>query len=138
MANKIFLDTNILIDYTLQRKGELNEIERIFNLAEENKIDLHISESVFATTIYYLQKNKLNTLGIIRELSKVLTFIPFKKEIISHPLERFKDVEGGILYFLAFKARMQYFITRNVKGFKFTLPSLPVFTPSKILKDYFS
>ena len=71
MANKIFLDTNILIDYTIQRKGELNEIERIFNLAEENKIDLHISESVFATTIYYLQKNKLNTLGIIRELSKV-------------------------------------------------------------------
>ena len=138
MAHKLFLDTNILIDYTLERQGELIEIEKIFNLAENSKIELYVSESVLATTIYYLQKNKLNTLFIIRELSKVLHFLVFKKDILFYSLEQFNDVEDGLLYFIASNANMQYFITRNLKDFKFTSPALPVLSPSKYLKEIYS
>lgn len=137
MVNKLFLDTNILIDYTLERIGELEEIGKIFNLAEENKIQLFISESVLATTIYFLEKSKSKTLPIIREAAKVLNFITFRKEILSYSLEQFKDIEDGLLYFLALKADMQYFITRNIKDFQSSSRSLPVLTPSQYLKEIY-
>ena len=138
MANKIFLDTNILVDYTLERVGELDEIGKIFDLAEEKKIDLYISESVLATTIYFLQKNnQKKTLIIIREISKILNFLTFEKDILLYSLELFKDIEDGLLYFIALKADMQYFITRNIKDFKYISPSLPVLTPSQYLKEIY-
>lgn len=137
MVNKLFPDTNILIDYTLERIGELEEIGKIFNLAEENKIQLFISESVLATTIYFLEKSKSKTLPIIREAAKVLNFITFRKEILSYSLEQFKDIEDGLLYFLALKADMQYFITRNIKDFQSSSRSLPVLTPSQYLKEIY-
>ena len=138
MANKVFLDTNILIDYTLERVGELDEIGKIFDLAEENKIELYISESVIATTIYFLQKNNSKkTLVIIREISKILNFVAFEKDIFLYSLEQFKDVEDGLLYFIALKAGLQYFITRNIKDFKNASPSLPVLTPSQYLKEIY-
>lgn len=136
MANKLFLDVNIILDYTLERQGELEEIEKLFELAEEEKLELNISESVVATVMYFLQKNKLDALAIVRELSAVVNFIPFRKDVLFYSLEKYKDVEDALLYFLAAKANMDYFITRNTKDFPFTLPSLPVITPSKFLKGH--
>lgn len=133
--NKLFLDVNIILDYTLEREGELKEIETLFELAEAEKLELYISESVIATVLYFLQKNKLDALTIARELSTVVNFIPFKKDVLFFSLEQYKDVEDGLLYFLAAKANMDYFITRNIKDFLFTLPSLPVTTPAKFLKE---
>lgn len=135
MANKLFLDVNIILDFTLERKGELAEIENLFELAEKEKIELYVSESVIATTLYFLQKNKSDALAIVRELSSVVNFIPFKKDVLFFSLEKYKDIEDGLLYFMAAKANMNYFITRNVKDFVFTLPSLPVLTPSKFLRE---
>ncbi len=43
--------------------------------------------------------------------------VPFAKNILYYPLENYKDTEDGILYLLASKAKMNYFITRNVKDF---------------------
>ena len=113
MVNKLFLDVNIILDYTLERKGELAEIENLFELAETEKLELYVSESVIATTLYFLQKNKLDALAIIRELATCLNFIPFKKDVLFFSIEQYKDIEDGLLYFMAAKANMNYFITRN-------------------------
>ena len=137
MANKLFLDTNIILDYTLERKGEIVEIQNLFELAEEEKIELYVSESALATTLYFLQENKLKALSIIRELCAVINVIPFKKDILFFPLEQFRDTEDGLLYFIAASGKMNYFITRNTKDFVFALPSLPVITPAKFLKEIF-
>ena len=137
MLNKLFLDVNIILDYTLERKGELAEIENLFELAETEKLELYVSESVIATTLYFLQKNKLDALAIIRELATCLNFIPFKKDVLFFSIEQYKDIEDGLLYFMAAKANMNYFITRNVKDFAFTLPSLPVLTPAKFLSEIY-
>jgi len=136
MANhKLFLDVNIILDYTLEREGELKEIETLFELAEAGKVELYISESVIATVLYFLQKSKLDALAIVRELSTVINFIPFKKDVLFFSLEQYKDAGDGLLYFLAAKANMDYFIARNIKDFSFTLPSLPVTAPAKFLKE---
>ena len=136
MAYKIFLDTNIIVDFLIERKYELAAINEIFTLAEKEIIDLYVSESVITTTFYILRKEKeIDILAAFREMFKIVNIIIFSKDILYYPLEKYKDTEDGILYFSASKAKMNYFITRNVKDFTFLFPSLPVLSPTNFLKE---
>ncbi|MEO8567567.1 MAG: PIN domain-containing protein, partial [Ginsengibacter sp.] len=137
MINKLFLDTNIIIDYVQERNNELDAIKEIIHLAELEKIELFISESVITTSFYLLQKQKIDALSVLRELCKTIGVVPFSKDILYYPVEKYKDTEDGLLYFLASKAKMNYFITRNVKDFTFLFPSLPVLSPTNFLKEIY-
>jgi predicted nucleic acid-binding protein len=137
MANKIFLDTNILIDYVQERNYELDAIIEIFKLGDLGKIDLYISETTITTSCYVLGKQKIDALSLFRDLCKTVNFVPFSKDILYFPIENYNDTEDGILYFLALKAKMNYFITRNVKDFTFLFPSLPVMSPTNFLKELY-
>lgn len=139
MVNRLFLDTNIIIDYVLERNYELDAVNEIIHLAELEKLELFISESVITTAYYFLQKQKIDALSVLREICKVVNVIPFSKDVLFLPVEKYKDIEDGLLYFLATTAKMNYFITRNVKDFVFVFPSLPVISPTNFLKEtYFN
>ena len=137
MAYKLFLDTNIIIDYVQERVNELDSIKEIMYLAEIGKIELFISESIITTSFYILQKEKIEALPVLREICKIVHTLPFSKDILYYPIEKFKDIEDGLLYFLAVKNKMDYFITRNVKDFSFLFPSLPVISPTNFLKEIY-
>lgn len=137
MVNKLFLDTNIIIDYVQERHNELDAIKEIMYLAELDKLELFISESVIMTSFYVLQKEKIDALSVLREICKMVHIIPFSKDILYYSLEKYKDIEDGLLYFLASKTKMNYFITRNVKDFTFLFPSLPVLSPTNFLKEIY-
>ncbi len=122
----------------MERKHEFDSINEIFKSAEKGIIDLYISESVITTSFYILRKEKrIDTLSAFREICKIVNVIPFAKDVLYHPLEKYKDVEDGILYFSASKAKMNFFITRNVKDFTFQFPSLPVISPTNFLKEIY-
>jgi len=137
MANKIFLDINIIIDYVEERDNELDAIKEIMYLGQLEKIELFISESIIATSIYLLHKQNIDALSVFREICKTVNVVPFSKDVLYYPVEKYKDTEDGLLYFLAYKAKMNYFITRNVKDFTFLFPSLPVMTPTNFLKEIY-
>ena len=138
MAYKIFLDTNIIIDLLMERDFELGAINEIIGLSGNGLLDTYISESVITTTFYILRKEKkIDTLSALRELCKTINVIPFSKDILYFQIEKYSDKEDGILYFLAAKAKMDYFITRNVKDFIFLFPSLPVMSPTNFLKEIY-
>lgn len=138
MAYKIFLDANIIIDILMERKQELDAINEIFNLAGKEIVSVYISESIIANAFYILRKEKrIDTLSVFREMCKTINIVTFSKDILYYPLEKYKDIEDGLLYFLAVKAKMDYFITRNVKDFVFLFPSLPVMSPTNFLKEIY-
>jgi predicted nucleic acid-binding protein len=137
MVNKLFLDTNIIIDYVQERNYELDAVKEIMHLAELEKLELFISESVITTSFYFLQKQKIDALSVLREICRTVNVIPFSKDILYFQVEKYKDIEDGLLYFLASRAKMNYFITRNVKDFTFLFPSLPVMSPTNFLKEIY-
>jgi predicted nucleic acid-binding protein len=137
MAYKLFLDTNIIIDFVQERKNEFDAIKEIIHLAELQKLELFISETVIATAFYVLQKEKIKALPVLREICKIINTVPFSKDILYFSVEKFKDIEDGLLYFLAFKGKMNYFITGNVKDFIFLFPSLPVMSPTNFIKEIY-
>jgi predicted nucleic acid-binding protein len=137
MVNKLFLDTNIIIDYVQERNYELDAVKEIMHLAELEKLELFISESVITTSFYFLQKQKIDALSVLREICRTVNVIPFSKDILYFQVEKYKNIEDGLLYFLASRAKMNYFITRNVKDFTFLFPSLPVMSPTNFLKEIY-
>lgn len=138
MANKIFLDTNIVIDFIIKRKFELESTEQIFNSIHNNQLEAYISESVVSTSIYLLRQHKIDTLEVFRDLCKFIHVVPFNRNVLFMPIEKFSDIEDGLLYFLASHNKMNYFITRNKKDFVYTVPSLQVLTPDEFIKTIFS
>jgi predicted nucleic acid-binding protein len=137
MANKIFLDTNIVVDFIIKREFELQSTERIFDAIYNNDLEAYISESVISTSVYQLRQHKMDALEIFRELCKYLQVVPFNKNTLYMPVEKFKDTEDGLLYFLANHHKLNYFITRNKKDFIYQVPSLPVLTPNEFIKVIF-
>jgi predicted nucleic acid-binding protein len=138
MANKIFLDTNVVIDFIIKREFELESTEQIFDSIYNNKLEAYISESVISTSIYLLRQHKINTLEVFRDLCKFIHVVPFNRNVLFMPIEKFSDTEDGMLYFLASHNKMNYFITRNKKDFVYTLPSLHVLTPNEFVNTIFS
>ncbi|MEP7252443.1 MAG: PIN domain-containing protein [Ginsengibacter sp.] len=133
--NKLFLDTNIILDFLLGREGELTEIEDIFNAASKGYIECYVSESVLATSIYFLQKEKRkNIMQMLRNIWPVIKVLPFEHSIIYSSIEIFDDIEDGLLFFLAQFHRMDFFITRNIKDFKNAPSTLTVLTPAHYIK----
>ncbi len=132
---KLFLDTNVILDFLLERNGELNEIEQILTETGKGKIDGYISESVFSTSIYFLQKQKIkNIMPMMRSLCDILKILPLQHAVVNSSLEIFKDLEDGLVFFLAKHHKMDYFITRNLADFKYAPSTLPVLTPSQFIK----
>jgi len=136
MANKLFLDTNVVLDFLLAREGELEEIDTIIDLSKQKKLDCLISESVIATAIYFLQKQKMPALQMMRDFCTTCKVIPFHSSVLYNNIEIFKDTEDGLLYFLVLHHKSDYFITRNKPDFKKAASGLPVFTPKQFLQHY--
>ncbi len=132
-GNKIFLDTNVILDFLMAREGELIEIEQILNLTNRGLLDSFISESVICNSIYILEKEKKDTLKILRNLCTVLKIIPFHINVLHASVELFRDLEDGILFFLAQEHKIDFFITRNIRDFKNAPSNLPVLTPKQFI-----
>ena len=58
--NKLFLDTNILLDLTLARQPFDEDAIRFFKQADEGTIEIHASALSFCNIAYILEKSIFN------------------------------------------------------------------------------
>ena len=131
MGYKIFLDTNLIIDFIEHRPFDKEALIHLFELAEKNEIDIFISESVITTALYIT-----SNVAQIERVLKITDVIFIRASEIKLALSSsFGDKEDAILYYGAVHARMDYFITRNDGDFaKHTLKQLPVLGVKAISK----
>ena len=138
--NKLFIDTNIVIDLLAKRQPFYADAARLFSLADKNKVDLSISALTFANTHYTLLKGGKSddSKSILRKLKLIVTLFPLNDKIIDLALNdtTFKDFEDGLQYFTAIENNQDIIITRNLKDFKKS--KLPVMTAEQFLKGKFS
>ncbi|WP_026947898.1 type II toxin-antitoxin system VapC family toxin [Algoriphagus marincola] len=133
---KIFVDTNILIDFLTQRKPFDIKAGVIFSLAEKGKISLGVSALSIANTHYHLLKNLTpeSTKELIRKFKLLLQVHPLNEKFIDLSLNitDFRDFEDALQYFTALEYGYEAILTRNLKDFKGS--NLPVFDPSQLLE----
>ncbi len=133
--DRVFLDTNILIDYVIDRKESAQSIKMIKQCIL-NRIELNISVSSVCTLMYLLDRAKVGLeiqKRTLLDISQAFTLINTKNEnLASASYSLFNDLEDAILYFSAVSENCDALITRNVKDF-INMGELPVYTPEVML-----
>jgi predicted nucleic acid-binding protein len=118
---KVFLDTNILIDFISGRKPFADDSMVFFQLAYDGEIELMVSDLTIVNTIYILHRLHYSQTDIyetLEEINAFLTITPIGAETINYCLRgRYHDFEDAVQYYSALKAGADYVITRNGKDF---------------------
>jgi predicted nucleic acid-binding protein len=136
MANKIFIDSDVVIDFFTDREPHANPASEIFELNEKGEIELYLS-AMSISNIYYIVRKYLGhkkTLEVVEELTDMTEVIgTTKKEIIQALKNNFKDFEDSIQYSSALTVNgLEVILTRNVKDYKNS--EIAVMTPLNYLK----
>ena len=136
MVSKIFIDSDVVIDFFTDRKPHVNPASELFDLNERGKIKLYLS-AVSINNIYYIVRRYLGhrkTLKVIEELTLMTEIVgTTKKEIIQALKNNFKDFEDSVQYASALTINgVDVIITRNIKDYKNS--EIAVMTPLNYLK----
>lgn len=136
MANKIFIDSDVVIDFFTDREPFANPASEIFELNEQGLIKLYLS-AISINNIYYIirkflgHKSALKTIEELTEMTEIIGAT--KKEILQALKKDFKDFEDSIQYSCAINIKgLEAILTRNTKDF--AKSKIAVFTPENYLK----
>ena len=132
--NRIFLDTNVIVDFILERDGA-EDAANILQLGEDGKIELSVSFLTMANTAYIARKGHTQEqlYNIMADLSAMLKTLPMDEVQLQQALQNpATDFEDMLQYQCAKANFCDIIITRNSKHFAFA--EIPVLTPSEYLK----
>jgi predicted nucleic acid-binding protein len=136
----VFIDTDVIIDFLIDRKPFSIEAAKIFSLIDQKKIKGSVSSISFSNLYYVLRKigSHKKVISSLQKLSEFVDILKVDSEIIkSALLSDFKDFEDSIQYFTALEnKKIDYIITRNIRDFREV--SLPVMTPETFLATFVS
>ena len=136
MASKIFIDSDVVIDFFTDRMPFANPASEIFELNEQNIIQLYLSAASIIN-IYYIVRRFLghkDTLKVVEELTEMTEIVGTTKTEIKQALRNdFKDFEDSIQYSCALKVEgIEAILTRNIKDY--STSRIAVLTPENYLK----
>ena len=118
---KLFLDTNILIDFLSDRQPFSFHATDIFNLSINQSVQLFTSTHSFATTHFVLKKylSPKELQPTLEKLLKHMTLLPVtEKDITTALMSKHPDFEDAVQMCTALEANMDFIISRNIKDFK--------------------
>lgn len=118
---KLFLDTNIIIDFLTARKPFGRDAKQLFLLSKTGAFELMVSDVTIFNTAYSLHKQqyiKAEILDYLTALLPLLTITTMGRSVIERSLQkRGKDFEDDAQFFSAIDANADFIITRNKKDF---------------------
>lgn len=138
MAYKVFLDTNIIVDFLQPVRPFHEEAQELFLHLSKDIFTAYISESVITTTPYLIRKDysadELNM--ILKNLNQKLKILSCTNLQVTIALQKQPpDFEDALLYQIALHHQMDYFVTSNTKDFrKIQQPGLPVIRARELNK----
>lgn len=131
---KVFVDTNIVIDLLAKREPFYKEAQDLFTLSDKKEIELQISSLTFANAYYSIVKHykAVDAKKYLLKFKVLVTILPLEDKAIELALASdFADFEDGLQYFIAMDNESDILITRNKKDFKTS--KIPVMTAGEYL-----
>ena len=134
MKEKLFLDTNVVIDLLGERDPFYEVAAKIASLADKGKILIYVSALTYSTVYYLLARfeNKDLVKEKIRKFKVIAETSDLTGKIIDKALASgFPDFEDALQYYCAVDKDCRMIITRNGKDFKDS--DIPVLSPDEYL-----
>lgn len=134
---RILLDTDILIDVTLDRKPFSNYSSHVFNLSESRQIKSFVAWHSISN-FYYLVRPKTSGIKAREFIIDLLRFneiapVSTKDAIFATSLN-LPDFEDSLQVASARACRAELILTRNVKHY--TKSPIPARTPKEFIEDF--
>ncbi|NEV92895.1 PIN domain-containing protein [Psychroflexus sp. YR1-1] len=136
MKRRIFLDTNIMLDFLGERHPFYDSVAKIATLAEKGELVMVVSPISFTTVNYFLTKfeNPKIAKEKLRKFKIICEICSLNEQTIEKGLNSsIKEFEDALQYFSATESNCDLILTRNAKDFKKSL--LPVMTADEFLKS---
>jgi len=135
MSN-IIIDSDILLDFFLQRKPFLDESIKILSACEKRQVKGFVTGLIISNTYYILRKHFQHK-TIMADFKQLLVFLDLitidKNTIIKAIDSEFTDFEDALQNFSAENhGSINAIVTRNIKDYKKS--NLSVLTPIMFLK----
>ena len=132
---KVFLDTNIVVDFLGEREGFYLPAAKVITLADQKKIKIFTTANTITTTYYLISKyeNPKAALEKIRKFKLLCSISVLNDEVVDKAIiSDFKYFEDAIQYYSAVATNCDLIITRNEKDFKSAM--IPVMNAQSFLQ----
>lgn len=138
MKNKILLDVNILLDFFLRRNDKDENVELLFQLLDDDKIEGYLTISIIQTCIYFLEKGQglENTKRIVQVLLERFKLLEGDKKHVFQAIQsNHQDLEDAIHYFIALDKGIDTIVTNDQSFLKLSSSILPILTPKDFVAN---
>lgn len=133
---KIFADTDIILDLLAGREPHYEFSAALFSLADKGIIKVYASPLSFSNLNYILSKqySAEQSRKKLLKLKALIHILPVNEKITELALaSEFKDFEDALQYYTAIEGNCKLLLTRNLKDYKKS--SLPVLTAEQYIKS---
>ncbi len=104
MENRIFVDSDVLLDVLLERYPHFENSQQIIALIEKCVFQGFTSSLILANCFYIIENNfsRTRAVGAIQKIRSIFKVLPFSdKEVGESISSNIADFEDGIQYFIA-------------------------------------
>lgn len=134
---RVFLDTNILIDYIDNRQGA-DDAEQIFACGFSGELRLYASALTFANMAYIIKgRSQEEKYEALRQMASVVEILPLgKPEVLAAITQPAPDFEDMLQYQCARSASCDCIVTNDRRHYDFS--DIPHFTSAAFVEylDY--
>lgn len=133
---RILLDTNIILDFALERQPFQQNSEQVFLLAEQAQIEGFVSASTMSDLHYIIRKQKGQdwSLDFLKRLVTVCQVATVDQAVIERALNaNFRDFEDAIQYSTAITNQLEAIVTRNSQDFP--AGDIQILTPTELIQQ---
>lgn len=138
MKEAIFVGTDVIVDFLIDRVPFSQKSAEVFALAEKEEIVVYVSSLCLSNLFYILRKlvGFEKAMELLQKLGSITEILPVGKMTIRHTLaERFADFEDGIQNFTAMQQpAIRKIITKNIRDY--TKSPLIIQTPEEFIALY--
>ena len=130
---KIYIDTNVLIDFVCQRKDFAVSANYLMTLGCLGKVNLQTSALSYVTAMFVAEKYEYENVGkSLLSVSNFIEVLDLKASTVIEMLSSgWNDYGDALQYTTALWADADCIVTRNKKDFSNS--SLPVYSPDEFL-----
>jgi predicted nucleic acid-binding protein len=118
---KVLIDTNIALDFLLQREPFLQDADRLFQAIDDEEVVGYVTATT-VTDIFYISRRHTRSVEQARQaVSEILTttsICPVDRAVLKSAFNSgLHDFEDAVQIFSAFAQGLEAIVTRDAQGF---------------------
>jgi len=136
MSDTLFFDTNVLLDVLLARRPFVEPAQRLWTLADRNKIRGAVSSASFLNVYYVVRRlgSRAQADQAVHGMRSIFHIVPVDERIIDEAIAaRSADFEDAVQIACAIRAGATCIITRDERHF--ARSPLPAIAPDAFLAE---